>query len=198
METYYNDERADELFGLLDIWSRNFPLPEWTAARRAAGDRFWKVNAGPNLLEQEPWLSARRRYVMHWDHHITGSYIWCLKYWQGPKEWGKDWWADGGVGNLSACIMWPHETGILSTIRLEAMRDALEDGTLLWSLRERVESLRDARPTDPQHAKALDDARKFCQGPLTPRIQSADDVETLRREAGGLMSALNTHFPPKR
>lgn len=189
METYYHDERAEELYGLLDIWSRSYPasgMPAWCREREKAGDRFWKVNAMPGLLEDEPWVSGRKRYIGLWDLHVTGSYNWTVKQWSGVKKWGEDYWCDGGVGNLSAVLMWPHETGILSTIRLEAMRDGLEDNALLWMLREKVESLASAAPNP-----ALTKARALCGSPLAAKISSVADLERIRLEAGDALSALN-------
>jgi hypothetical protein len=196
METYYHDERADELYGLLDIWARSFPAsgtPGWCQERMKAGDRFWKVNAMPGILEDEPWVSGRKRYIGLWDIHVTGSYNWTVKQWSGVAKWGEDYWCDGGVGNLSAVLMWPHETGILSTIRLEAMRDGLEDNALLWLLREKVESLAGQTPIKPAHAAALAKARALCNGgPLAGKINSLADLQRIRTEAGDALSILNT------
>ncbi len=197
METYYHDQRAAELYGLLDIWSRSFPasgVPAWCQDRMKAGDRFWKVNAMPGILEGEPWMSGRRRYVDLWDLHVTGSYNWTVKQWSGVQKWGEDYWCDGGVGNLSAVLMWPHETGILSTIRLEAMRDGLEDNALLWLLREKVEALESKpAPTAPEKIAALTKARALCHGgPLGAKIGSIEDLERIRSEAGEALSVLNT------
>jgi len=191
METYYNDERATELFGLLDIWTRS-SIPPLFNERIKAGDKFWKVNAMPGHLEDEPWTTGRQRYVAMWDTRYTGSYIWTVKAWSGVAQWGEDYWCDGGVGNLSAVLMWPHTTGILSTIRLEAMRDGLEDNTLLWMLRDKVAALEGKTLKDPAQAAALAEARALCGGgPLAPAIKSVEDLEKLRIRAGEALSVLN-------
>ena len=196
METYYHEERADDLFGLLDIWSRSFPAsgaPAWCRDRMTKGDRFWKVNAMPGIMEGEPWISGRRRYVDLWDLRVTGSYNWTVKQWSGVKQWGTDYWCDGGVGNLAAVLMWPHETGILSTIRLEAMRDGLEDNALLWMLREKVEAMAGKTPSTPAQAEALAKARALCHdGPLAAKTESLAGLARIRNEAGEALSALNT------
>lgn len=196
METYYHDQQAEGLFGLLDIWSRNFPSPPWQEEREKAGDRFWKVNAFPGHLEPEPWDRGRQRYVELWDNHFTGSYVWTAKDWRKTTDFEKDPWNDHGVGNLSAVLMWPHETGILSTIRLEAMRDGLEDATALWMLRDKVKALEGISPADPAQARALQEARELCKaGPLAPKIKSAQDMDALRNQVGDLLSTLNTLQP---
>ena len=192
METYYHDDGAKEIFGLLDIWSRSSIAPLFDE-RIKAGDRFWRVNAMPGLLEPEPWESGRKRFITMWDMRFTGSYNWTVKAWSGVTKWGEDYWCDNGVGNLSAVLMWPHETGILSTIRLEAMRDGLEDNAMFWMLREKVEALAGKNETNPTKAAALARARALCSGgPLAPQIKSAADLERLRIEVGETLSALNT------
>jgi hypothetical protein len=194
METYYNDE-PKELYGWLDIYSRNFPVQPWMLERRKAGDTFWKVNAMPGSLEPEPWESARKRYVAMWDNYFTGSYTWSVKFWSGVNKWGEDYWCDAGVGTLNAVLMWPTEHGILSTIRLEAMRDGLEDNCMLWMLREKVESLAGKTPADSKAAEALEDARKLCSsGSVADQIKSGEDADRLHQRVGDLLSALqNVH-----
>jgi hypothetical protein len=89
--------------------------------------------------------------------------------------------------------MWPHETGILSTIRLEAMRDGLEDNALLWLLREKVDSLAGKVPQKPAQAAALAKARALCEsGPLADKLNSLADLQRIRVEAGDALSTLNT------
>ena len=109
------------------------------------------------------------------------------------KKWGEDYWCDNGVGTLAAVLMWPREDGtILSTIRLEGLRDGLEDNAMLWMLREKVESLEGKTLTDPAQAQALAEGRALCNsGLLSPKINSAEDVEGLRVRAGNALSMLN-------
>ncbi len=199
METYYPDARVNELFGCLDIWCRSPIVNDWVRKRIKEGDKFWKVNAMPGILEREPWVSARRRYIEYWDNYITGTYIWTVKAWQCVKKWGEDYWSDAGVGNLCAVLMWPYKNGILSTIRLEAMRDGLEDNTLMWMLRHKYNSVKDLKNLTPEQEQAVQAAKRICDsGPLFPTINSVQDMEELRLNVGNTLSALNTLFPEKK
>jgi hypothetical protein len=190
METYYHDEPR-ELFGLIDIWSRPMIHAPWIDQRMAAGDRFWRVNTFPNDMESPPWR-IRRTYINLWDHHFTGTYIWSIKYWDGITKWGEDYWSDAGVANLGAVLMWPDERGLLSTIRLEALRDAIEDNALFWMLREKLEALEKSPPKDAAQSMAFDKARKLCsQASLSDTINSAEELERLRVEVGDTLSVLN-------
>jgi len=115
-----------------------------------------------------------------------------VKDWVGIKDWKESIWNDHDVGNLEAILTWPHETGILSTIRLEAMRDGLEDNAALWMLREKITALKDTPPNDVVKTKALEEARKLCTaGPLAPTIKSVEDMDALRLRVGELLSKLN-------
>jgi hypothetical protein len=190
METYYHDEPR-ELFGMLDIWSRPLARAPWIQERMAAGDRFWRVNTFPNDMETPPWR-IRKTYINLFDHKFTGTYIWTVKYWDGITKWGEDYWSDAGVANLGAVLMWPHESGLLSTIRLEALRDAIEDNALFWMLREKVNALEKAAPKDRMQAVALQKARTLCsQTSLSDAVNSTEDLERLRVEVGETLSALN-------
>jgi hypothetical protein len=188
METYYHDG-AEPLFGLMDIFCRGgfYSVPEWVRKRMKAGDEFWKVNMKPEPFENDPWR-YRRKSLGFFDTGFTGTYIWTIKQWHRVADWGEDYWCDSGVGNLDAVMIWPHESGVLATIRLEAMRDAIEDNALLWMLREKVKSLEGRPETDAlRKARAL-----LSAAPLSEKIESAEDMDRLRIEAGGLLSELNT------
>lgn len=190
METYYHDDPR-ELYGLIDIWSRPMTKAPWISERMAAGDRFWRVNAFLNDLETPPWR-IRKTYLNLWDHRFTGTYIWCVKYWDGIAKWGEDYWSDAGVANLGAVLMWPDERGLLSTIRLEAMRDAIEDNALFWMLRDKVKSLEGKMPQNPEQAAALTSARQLCElASVSDTVNSAADLERVRRQAGDALSVLN-------
>lgn len=190
METYYHEEPR-ELFGLIDIWSRPMIHVPWIDQRMAAGDRFWRVNTFPNDMESPPWR-IRKTYINLWDHRFTGTYIWSVKYWDGITKWGEDYWSDAGVANLGAVLMWPDERGLLSTIRLEALRDAIEDNALFWLLREKVESLREKTLQNPAEVAALEKARKLCsQASLSDAINSSAELERVRVEVGETLSVLN-------
>ena len=60
--------------------------------------------------------------LMAQDIHPKGPLQWTVKNWIGILDWGKDWWSDNGAANLSATLIWHHETGLLSTIRLAFSR----------------------------------------------------------------------------
>jgi hypothetical protein len=183
METYYNDDGAEQLFGLIDIWCRQAPAP-WFPERAARGDEFWRVNAMPSALESNlPTMWAA--YLKMADDGFTGTYLWTVTAY-GEMEWGKDWWTDAGVGNLEATLIWKHDTGFLPTIRLEALRDIIEGYTSYAMLKKRV-----ANPRPGDNKKLLARARALTDGTISQRIVTDADVEKVRDEIGEVLSALN-------
>lgn len=184
MENYYYDHGAEQLYGLMDIYSRMTVSP-WMKERANAGDKFWRVNAMPSALESNlPELNAS--YLRMVDDNFGGTYLWTVSAWL-EMEWGKDWWADPGVGNLEASIIWKKDGGgYLPTIRLEALRDSIEDYTVYSMLKKRVEN---PRATD--NAKALQHAKAVINSAPGKRIKTDADVDAVRNEIGEALSALN-------
>lgn len=190
METYYHDAPM-ELYDMLDIYTRSVNAEPWVRERMGAGDHFWKVNAFAQNVEAPRWTTYRR-YAQLFDYRFTGTYIWTVKFWVGVKEWYVDYWADGGVGNLSAVLMWPHETGILSSLGLEAQRDAIETNLMLWLLREQVEKTKPDSLTSDASRQALVEAKTWLAGPmLSEQINSAADAMALYHKAGLLLDAIH-------
>jgi len=190
METYYHAE-PNALFDMLDIYCRSVSDEPWVRRRMAAGDRFWKVNAFPQHVEIEPW-TIRRQYLIFWEARFTGTYLWTIKQWHGVTKWYEDFWCDGGVGNLSATLIWPHETGLLSSLGLEALRDAIEDNALFWMLREKLGRVNPDAPLTPEQRRAMELARNLCQGdPFAAQITDMNELIRLRRQAGEALSVLN-------
>lgn len=186
METYYYDEGVDKVFGSLDIYSRGLSRAPWIQERMKAGDKFWRVNAFPGSLENEP-RDTWKLYLSMADYGYTGTYIWTLSAWR-ETEWGKDWWADDGVANMSATLVWKDETKLLPTIRLEALRDAIEGYTLYDMLKKRVANPRPGdTPQQLQRAKDL-----LGAPPLSQRIKTDADVERIHNEMGEALSDLNS------
>lgn len=186
METYYYDGRVNELYGLLDIYSRSFSKAPWITQRMKAGDQFWRVNNFPGALENEP-RDTWARYLAMADYGYTGTYIWTLSAWQ-EGEWGKDWWADNGVSNMSATLVWKDDSGLLPTMRLESLRDGIQVYGIYDQLKKRV-----AKPKPTDSPQLLERAHALLGEPaLWKRIKTDDDVENIHRELAEVLSGLNS------
>lgn len=185
MENYYFDTGVEKLYGLMDIYSRPTVAP-WMKERAQKGDRFWRVNAMPSALESD-LPSLWTQYLRMADDGYAGSYLWTVSAWQ-EMDWGVDWWADPGVGNLEATLIWKHEGGYLPTIRLEALRDVIEGYTTYSMLKSRV-----GHPMRGDDPRLVERARAFCEGKPWQKIKTDADVELVRQQTGDLLSAFNGH-----
>jgi len=187
METYYHQEDS-RLFNNLDIYSREFSKEKWIQKRIDVGDQFWHVNS-IRPLEEEPW-KGRLLFWKFFDFRYTGSYIWTVKNWGSINDWGKDWWSDSGAENLCATLIWHHKTGLLATIRLEALKDGITDFMLFSLLRERISILK--KHSHFKNNQKLHEAIDFFEGtPIWQRPQSGQELENIRNEAGNLLVQLN-------
>jgi hypothetical protein len=190
METYYH-QKDERLFGKLDIYCRFLSEEPWIKERIAAGDRFWQVN--PILpLEEAPWKS-RLLFWRYFHFGYTGSYLWTAKNWVSINKWGEDWWSDSGAENLSATLIWHHPKGLLSTLRLEALRDGIEDFTLFSLLKTKIHELTSIKHAiDADLSQNLKKAISFFEGPpLWTRPESGDELVQIRNIAAEILASLN-------
>ena len=186
-----------ELVGLVDIWCPLTPQlqGDFYRERREAGDTLWSyVCCSPKPPHANFFidLPATDHRVLFWQVRqagATGLLYWCVCWWYGlpsPAD-GVECFPDGPVhmdqsssyntfgSNGDGLLLWPgkdHEP--LPSIRLEVIRDGIEDWEYLALLAERIERARalpaDARPD----AATLARAEELC---LVPEEISATMTE---------------------
>jgi len=146
-QTWTQDPEWGDLYGAVDIWCALFPLfkAESAARRQAAGETVWTYTA---LCQRDPtpwWhidfplLNYRVPAWIAWRYRIRG-----LLYWGGLSFWKQvdDPWTNpetldrrdrgkGLVWNGEGSIVYPGRAcgyeGIAPSLRLKALRDAVED-----------------------------------------------------------------------
>ncbi len=149
-QTYTDNPAWGELHGAVDIWCPLFSLFREESARKrlALGETIWTYTA---LCQREPtpwWhidyplLNYRVPAWIAWRYDITG-----LLYWGGMSYWQQveDPWTDpktldrrnrradgrGPLFNGEGTLVYPGRAvgydGIASSLRLKALRDAIED-----------------------------------------------------------------------
>jgi len=157
-QTWTQNEQWGDLYGCIDVWCPLFSLfkPESAAKRQAAGETIWTYTA---LCQREPtpwWhidfpLQNYRVWSwIGWRHRIRG-----ILYWGGMSFWRQveDPWTDpktldrrkDGKGthvwNGEGSIVYPGRAagydGIAPSLRLKALRDAIEDYEYLAILEQR-------------------------------------------------------------
>ena len=148
-QTWPQKAEWGDLYGAIDIWCPLFPLfkAESAASRQALGETVWTYTALSQRSPMSPWwaidhplLHYRVPAWISWRYRIRG-----LLYWGGMAFWRQveDPWTDPEtldrrqegrethVWNGEGSIVYPGRAvgydGIASSLRLQALRDAIED-----------------------------------------------------------------------
>jgi len=146
-QTWTQDPAWGDLYGAVDIWCPLFSLfkPESAAKRQALGETVWTYTALCQL-EPTPWwhidfplLNYRAPAWIAWRFRMRGLLYWGdMVYWNqvddpwtDPKTYsqGKD--GKGPIWNGEGTLVYPGRAagydGIAPSLRLKALRDAIED-----------------------------------------------------------------------
>ena len=184
------DRNPQDLVGFVDIWC---PLTarvdsEFYAERKAAGDTLWTyVCCSPrpphaNFLVDEPATDHR---VVFWQAHkygATGFLYWGVCIWDGlpmPSS-GEECFPDVPIRlkehyaytrfevNGDGLLVYPgHYMEPLSSIRLEVIRDGIEDYEYLAMLSRLVEKAKTLSPNKRPEPELIQRAEELCIIPET-------------------------------
>lgn len=141
-----------EIAGALDIWVPQPPEYEakqtFFEERKKAGDDVWFYTClSPkgkymNRFIDYPLIETRLLHWMNFKYDLSGYLHWGFNYWQGDPftvlepGWGGGTYLPPGDSH----IVYPGKRGPMSSIRLEALRDGVEDYELLRLLAKKDES----------------------------------------------------------
>ena len=204
MQTYNASRTPQEMVGLIRVWCALTASydEEFLSARRAAGEKLWLyVCCGPtppyaNFFIDQPGSDHRVLFWQTWQRRATGLLYWETDYWHGmmplkPDEprWPDVPWDQEKVAtyrefkvNGDGFLIYPGPDWTpWPSVRLENIRDGIEDYEYLWLLRER----------DPKNALLTvgDDISKdfthYCKDPqviLQRRLAVARAIEKAKRK----------------
>lgn len=162
-----------QLKGYVDIWvplTANLMPDEAEYYRRQGDEVWWYVCCGPehpwpNFFVDYPAIDHRILFWMNWKYRIPGFLYWTVNRWhenlrsedeetQKALDAGKRWpeipWDTTTTASFNGDghLIYPGPDGKpLSSIRLENIRDGIEDYEYFYILNERVRNA--ARETDP-------------------------------------------------
>jgi len=131
----------------IDIWC--FQIAHYDEAKRKAlenaGKEIWMYVSGPggphpNLAIDFPAIDPRILPWMCWKYNIEGFLYWCVNYWT-VNPWEDTFntpWQQNGNGLL----FYPGEDGPVSSIRLEVLRDGIEDYEYFCLLKKKIDQLK--------------------------------------------------------
>ncbi len=185
-----------ELDGVIDIYdpqidrrtNRVYSLPAdemrpLIGASQAKGESFfWYVAAGPmlpcpNVQMEDPLIASRVLFWMTWKFGVTGFEYYCYNIWSHntPGKDGRRWpekpfyprgW---GETNGDGMLFYPGPDGPFSSLRLENIRDGIEDWESHYVLRDYADALAAKLKKDPalrkQTAALLARAREVLKVP---------------------------------
>lgn len=147
-QTLTQDPSWGDLYGAVDIWCSLFPLYDEPTARQrqSLGEIIWVYTALCQGKRKTPWwhidyplLNYRVPCWMAWRYGV-----WGILYWGGMSYWAQveDPWADPRtyrpgspdrptIYNGEGTLVYPARPcgydGIVSSLRLKALRDGIED-----------------------------------------------------------------------
>ncbi len=161
----------EELYGGVDIWC---PLTaaydhELAEQRRALGEKvWWYICCGPqhpfpNYFIDYPATDHRILFWMNWKYHVNGFLHWGLNWWgdvnvggQDGQHWPEVPWDTAAFANFNGdgYLLYPGRAGqLLSSVRLENIRDSIEDYEYLWLLNETLAAAQQAGAVPPELAE---------------------------------------------
>jgi len=182
-----------DLDGLVDIWCihvgfRPISTPSavdeiesvvWkTEQARARGERIWWYTAGgvaplPTLHIEDDGVAPR---VMPWIQALYG--VTGFLHWEAANWANDDVYADPYVppfGNGEGVLIYPprdnESTEPVPSIRLELLRDGLEDGELLDILRRSIDAVRDQIPVRDWDYTGLERIREYATAFIRDRAR---------------------------
>ena len=161
MQTYYVNRKPKPLAGLVKVWCAITSVydEDFLESRRALGEPVWLyVCCGPhppfaNFFIDQPAIDHRILFWQAWQKHATGLLYWRVNYWHGnlPGKPGDPCWPNVPWNMEKAGTYRDHKVngdGWLiypgpdlkpySCVRLENIRDGIEDYEYLWLLRDLV------------------------------------------------------------
>ena len=157
-------------FGPIDIVClRNVTFdPVRAEAIRKAGKELWIYCSGPSfpyptLVIDYPTMAYRILPWMCWRYRATGLLYWCVNFWtKNPYlEAMNTPWRQYGNGSL----FYPGPEGPVGSIRLELLRDGIEDYDMLAILSDRIANAKQegSIPAEVMQRaeKVLNDAEAF-------------------------------------
>lgn len=138
-----------DLFGAIDWWCPGTPAynREVARQRRAAGEKVWWytcVTWTPGLLMDAPGAEHRALLWLTFTQEADGLLFWCIDYWpQNP--WDTPVMGAGTAGNGDGYLIYPRREGdsadrFYETVRLEVLRESIEDYDALAILQARLKA----------------------------------------------------------
>ncbi len=183
----------ERIEGVVDIYLAEYSPPGTIERRLAAGDEFWRWGNVDLQLGKAP-LSTRMSYGFESvRRHFTGAYSWAINAWREDDPW-----VDYHRNNWSATAFYPgaHEGSEpdrpVPSIRLEMLRDGIEDYEYVAILRGRMAGCEDeAEAARGEAIIARAEALSQRENAFRRLDEQIDEMAAVRREMQDAIVRLN-------
>lgn len=165
--------------------------------RERGGEMWWYTCMGPrypyaNILLDDPRIESRLIWWQAFDYRVDGYLFWAVNLWDyagndklipdsaGPRI---DWCVTAGGDtslNGDGVFIYPGENGPIGSIRMENIRDGLEDTEILSQYKERV-------------GEAA--AKKLISKVTVDRTHFSRDPQNLLRARQSMLRAISSRGP---
>jgi hypothetical protein len=174
---------TEKFYGYVDIWVPVLSLYNEKCAkqRQRLGERvWWYVCCGPrapypNNFIDHPAINHRIQFWMMEKYSIQGTLYWSMTYWAYKNPWlDTASYASpddkvGAFGNGDGYLLYPPVKekptmpvikGPINSIRIEMIREGLEDREYFWLLRQMLEKLKAKRKKSKEMKGMIDKIEK--------------------------------------
>lgn len=198
-----------ELKGYVDIW---VPLTDSWVQKDAEqytkdGDEVWWYvccvpdHPYPNFFIDYPAVDPRILFWMNWKYQIPGFLYYAINLWESNRLGGGRWpeipWDTYSFNhyNGDGVLLYPGPDGrLLSSIRLDCIRDGIEDYEYFYILNDLVQKAEKSKKADPALIEQARKALKVREDVVSSPKSYTLDPELLlgaRAEVAELIEKLN-------
>jgi hypothetical protein len=207
--TPFNDSLVDTGNGGVNTWCPQFQHFQATTemanyhARQKLGEHVWwygcitPASPYPSYHMDASLMSSRLLGWMQYDYGIEGNLYWCVNYYSHSDSHGtsaRDIWNDPNTWencNGDGQLVYPGlEYGIkgpISTLRLESIRESLEDYEYLWLFNSKIDQYNQENGKNVSSASLL---QKLYYGDLFDGVLTSCDSATFAAKRISLLSNL--------
>jgi len=196
LDCYYGSN-VKPLFGLVDIWLGQSPLSKWwgeptpplgwghlAIERKKAGDQFFSCNASLQWHVEFNPAQGRSEFWNDFATGMDGRYVYSTCRWT-DDVYKKNW----TTGNYMGCLVYPGPSGITTSIRMETIRDAVEDVDYLNILKEAVAK---AESSGRASTVLINEAKSIIGDPkIASKVNTVESINQMREKIADLIEHLN-------
>lgn len=198
---FWNPDKDSEWGKDIDIWC--FQIEDYNEGLKkkleGIGKEIWMYVSGPggsypNLAIDFSAIDPRIIPWMCWKYNIKGLLYWCVNWWTvnpyqsvANTNWGQ---------NGNGLLYYPGENGPVSSLRLELIRDGIEDYEYFFLLGQRIKQL-ETKESNPAIKAALDKAKALLSidssiiNSLKDYTQDPELIYKRRRDIAETIEALD-------